>query len=151
MKYEKKAKNLRHALRRLVVSNGTLVENTRPCGAPISQAAAYTLLELASEGGMRVSDLAKRLSIDRTNVSRLCIRMEKSGELKFSSHPTDQRVKLVELTTKGKALAQSIDNSSALHFSALVKILGSSTPDVIDAIQLLEKAMVQKGEDDAQK
>ncbi len=141
------ATKLRDSLRRLLVSTGTLVDNRRPCGARLSQTSAYALLELADGGEMRVSELAKKLAIDRTNVSRLCLRMEKNGELKFSSHPTDGRVKMIELTEEGKRLARNVDISSSKHFSKVVTILGDSTQPVIDAIRLLENAMILKRND----
>lgn len=147
MKYEKKAKDLRDSLRRLVVSNGTLTTTTRPCGTPMSITTAYALLELLDDENMTVSELAERLFIDRTNVSRLVLRMEKSGEVKCIVHPTDGRAKVVRLTGKGKTLAKSVDASSGLYFSGLVKILGDSTEDVIEAIILLENALTQRGEE----
>lgn len=48
---------------------------------------AYALLELLHHGEpMTVSELAAHLAIDRTNVSRLCARMEEAGQLAREPH-----------------------------------------------------------------
>ncbi|MCP4504393.1 MAG: MarR family transcriptional regulator [Deltaproteobacteria bacterium] len=38
-----------------------------------------------------MAQLAEKLAIDRTNVSRLCQRMERAGELTRAVHPQDAR------------------------------------------------------------
>jgi len=138
----KQARQLRDAVRRLVVANGTLDEVRRPCGAAISLPNAYALLELLhADEPLTVSTLAAKLSIDRSNVSRLCARMENSGEIARKPHPDDGRAWALQLTASGKKLAQSIDASSARHFLCIAEALGTSNARVIKSLQLLERAM----------
>ena len=81
------ARALRDALRRLMVEHGALDDSCRPCGAALSLPHAHALLELlVAPGPVTVSQLAQRLRIDRTNVSRLCARMEALGS--SSARPT---------------------------------------------------------------
>ncbi len=149
MKEKEKSRQLRDALRRLIVANGTLKKAERPCGTPLTQVHAYALLELLEHGEMTVSALAEKLSIDRTNVSRLCSRMEKEGDLSRRVSKHDQRVKNIRLTRKGKSLAKRVDQSSVNYFEEMVGELGESTQEVISALECLENVMIgEKNEDE---
>jgi len=140
----KKARQLRDAVRRLIVAHGALEEARRPCGAEVALLNAHALLELLdSDEPIMVSKLAEKLAIDRTNVLRLCARMEEAGELVRQAHPEDGRARALRLTAHGKRLARSVDDSSARHFSGLAQALGGSTARVIESLELLERAMAQ--------
>lgn len=144
----KKARELRDALRRLILAHGTLKEATRPCGARLSLPHAYALLELLHAPPMTVSGLSTRLSIDRTNVSRLCKRMEQSGELTRHVHPEDGRAVVLTLSPRGRALAERVDGTSSAHFARLAKSLEGQAQSVIDALETLTRAMAMNHEED---
>jgi DNA-binding MarR family transcriptional regulator len=97
---------------------------------------------------MTVSELATKLAIDRTNVSRLCARMEEAGELAREPHPDDGRARVLRLTARGRKLARVVDEQSAGHFAHLAKQLGGSVGEVIAAIDRLAKAMALVGADE---
>lgn len=143
------ARQLRDAVRRLLVAHGTLQEVRRPCGTAMSISNAYALLELFdSDEPMTVSLLAEKLAIDRTNVSRLCARMEEAGDLVRQAHPDDRRALALRLTTQGRKLARSVDESSAGHFARLARRLDGSTNRIIEALERLERAMNLSEEDE---
>ncbi|MFK8003336.1 MAG: MarR family winged helix-turn-helix transcriptional regulator [Polyangiales bacterium] len=141
------ARRLRDALRRLVLAHGTLKEATRPCGARLSLPHAYALLELLDAEPMTVSELSSRLAIDRTNVSRLCARMERSGEMTRGAHPEDGRAVVVALSARGRALAKSVDESSTAHFATLAGALKGQTESIIGALEVLANAMNEEQEE----
>jgi DNA-binding MarR family transcriptional regulator len=143
------ARQLRDAVRHLVVAHGALEDARRPCGAELSIPHAYALLELLHHGEpMTVSALAARLSIDRTNVSRLCARMEEAGEIARQPHPEDGRARAIRLTARGTKLARAVDDQSAGHFARLAKRLGRSVTEVVAALESLTEAMTVTEEDD---
>lgn len=145
---DKRGQQLRDSLRALMLVHGTLEEARRPCGAPMSLPKSYALLELLhSDKPMTVSMLAEKLVIDRTNVSRLCARMEEAGELSKQVHPDDGRAWVLALTAAGKKLARSVDKSSVEHFEQLARKLGASTDRVIDSLKQLQRAMALNEED----
>lgn len=142
------ARRLRDAVRHLVVAHGVLEEARRPCGTPLSVPHAYALLELLHHGEpMTVSELATKLAIDRTNVSRLCARMEEAGDLERAAHPDDGRARALRLTAKGRKVARSVDGQSAVHFGRLAKRLGGDVGDVVSALNRLSDAMASPEED----
>jgi DNA-binding MarR family transcriptional regulator len=142
------ARRLRDAVRHLVVAHGALEEVRRPCGTELSIPHAYALLELLQREPMTVSELAAKLAIDRTNVSRLCVRMEEAGDLARSPHPEDGRARALRMTARGKKLALAVDERSAGHFDRLAKQLGGSVGEVVSALDRLSKAMARTEEDD---
>lgn len=135
------AQRLREATRQLFLIHGALDQVKRPCGTPLSMPHAYALLELRQAGAMSVSELSKRLSIDRTNVSRLCLRMQERGELVRGAHPRDGRAVLVHLTPKGEQAASAVDAASANHFQRVLASLGGDADAVIDALDRLTDAL----------
>jgi DNA-binding MarR family transcriptional regulator len=138
---------LRDALRRLVVAHGTLDDARRPCGTPLPMPHAWALLEL-SRRAMTVTELASRLNIDRTNVSRLCAKMESAGELARRPHPEDGRARLVELTPAGARLAAQVDTASAEHFDAVVARLGADASDTLGALEALTRALTPPADEE---
>jgi DNA-binding MarR family transcriptional regulator len=149
MAADTKARRLRDAVRYLMVAHGALEETRRPCGTPLSIPHAYALLELLRHGeAMTVSELAAKLVIDRTNVSRLCARMEEAGDLERAPHPDDGRARALRLTAKGRKVAQGVDDQSAHHFGRLAKRLGDDVGDVVSALNRLSDAMASSEEDE---
>lgn len=143
------ARALRDAVRQLIVSHRALDQAQRPCGTLLPLPHAYALLELLhSAQPMTVTALAQRLTIDRTNVSRLCARMQALGELSMQPHAQDARARTLVLTDKGRALARSVDASSTAHFEAIEATLGDAAHGVIEALELLGSAMVLSEEED---
>lgn len=137
------ARQLRDAIRHLIVTHGGLDGDRRPCGAPLTVPHAYALLELLQHRGcLTVSDLAAKLSIDRTNVSRLTARMDKDGELIREPHPEDARAHILRLTDAGLALARSVDRSSAKYSRELMAHLGGDAERFVQTLNALQSAMV---------
>jgi len=136
------ARSLRDALRRLLVASRALDPNERPCGTPMSLPHAHALLTLLSSAGpLSIAELASSLHIDRTNVSRLCARMEALGEVERRPDPNDRRSVRVRLSPSGHLLATHIDTRSAAHFSNILDAMGPDSAGVLDALIHLTDAL----------
>lgn len=137
-------KTLRDELRLLMAAHGALDEHTRPCGTRLSMPHAHALLELLSaEGPLSVTELSAALNIDRTNVSRLCVRMEEQGEV-IRSKGDDARVTEVVLTPKGRMLAEGVDGASAHHMASIARSLDRPMEEIIESLRALRFAIQQK-------
>jgi DNA-binding MarR family transcriptional regulator len=140
------ARALREALRHLLVAHQALQDNRRPCGKSLPLPHAYALLELLQRGPMRIKELSRLLSIDNSNVSRLCARMEEYGDLERHRDPEDGRAWRVALTAQGRTLAQSVDISSAAHFARLLEQL-EDPQQITRALEALAQVMEQAREE----
>ena len=90
---------------------------------------------------MSVGDLAERLNIDRTNVSRLCAKMEKLGELDRVTDPEDRRARILQLTVEGQRVAANIDRSSSAHFREVASTIDFDRDALFGALDALSCAL----------
>lgn len=135
------ARELRDATRAVIMAQASLEPLRRPCGTTLTIPHAWALLELRASPGLSVLELADRLNIDASNVSRLCVRMESSGELRRETCPRDRRAKRLKLTAKGRKVAQRVDAASAKHFATVWKELGDAAPAAVDALEHVARAL----------
>jgi DNA-binding MarR family transcriptional regulator len=70
---------------------------------PPSQASL--LLGLDAQGPLRVADIAERMNITSPGASSLVNEIVKAGWATRSEHPEDRRIKMIEITEAGRAVA----------------------------------------------
>ena len=75
----------------------------RPLGLTGAQFNVLNILA-AEAAGLSQRALGDKLLVDRSNVTGLLDRMEKSGWVRRKDHPGDRRVYLITLTPAGRAL-----------------------------------------------
>lgn len=107
---------------------------------------AWALLELQQAGELTVTALAQRLNVDRTNVSRLCARMEALGEVERRPCPSDGRALRLHLTRKGRNVAQRVDAASHRHFEAVAGRVTAPLGVVLESLEALAVALDPPGE-----
>jgi DNA-binding MarR family transcriptional regulator len=85
------------------------------------------LYHLAGEKGesMRRVDLAEKLGLTASGVTRLLAPMEKVGYIKRDTNPFDARESLVKLATGGKRKMQEVLERAELLCESLLKNAGS--------------------------
>lgn len=118
------AAHLRRLLQELVRGFGFLATSQTPCGQPVSPSHAHALTILLERArlGQKTSqtELGASLGIDKSNVARLCARMETAGHIRQKRPAEDRRSRHIELTGKGKGLAARIEQASHARFGALM-------------------------------
>jgi DNA-binding MarR family transcriptional regulator len=123
-----------------------LLRNQTPCGKPISVSMAHALMHLrgASEScSASQSTLQRTLSLDRSNVTRLCMGLEEAGFVTQHSSEEDGRVRVVSLTKKGERLADSLLTASQRRFGEiLARIPKGRHAQVFGALDLLTNAIL---------
>jgi DNA-binding MarR family transcriptional regulator len=101
------------------------------------------LLESARQGKCATQrELGKALGIDKSNVTRLCRRMESAGHLVQGRSADDGRARLLSLTAVGKRLAANVERSSRDRFQRLMSAIPRrSRPGVLSALACLNQAL----------
>jgi len=94
---------------RLIVAHALLVERVEAAFAEADLPSLdwYDLLwvlESADHGRLRMADIADRVVVSRSNVTRLADRLEKAGLVTRASCPQDGRSTFCVITDKGRAL-----------------------------------------------
>lgn len=113
-----------------------------PCGEPVPVAEAHALMDLATVPSMNHGDLAKRLRLDKSTVSRLVRQLEKRKWIQRMSAPSDGRVLLIRLTPKGRRAAQRLAAARRSKFDRLLEAIPSKQrAEVMNALTTLVEAM----------
>jgi DNA-binding MarR family transcriptional regulator len=74
-------------------------------GVEVTPVQAMLLFYLQKKDGSSLTEISSGLMLENPTVTGLIDRLEKSGYVKRSGHPSDRRVYLVYLTEKGSIVA----------------------------------------------
>ena len=136
------ADELRRLMQRLVRRFGSLATDSTPCGKPMSMVQAHALMILRAEGEVSQQALGAALSIDKSNVARLCAKLVEDGHVHQRACEVDGRSRRVSLTARGQRLAGEVEASSGARFGALLAALPARRrAHVIEALQDLVDAL----------
>jgi DNA-binding MarR family transcriptional regulator len=135
------AERLETAFVGVVRALGLLRPDTTPCGQPLSITEAHALAELRCDGPLAQNDLARRLRLQKSTVSRLVDQLTGEGLVRRAPNPADGRSILVALTRKGADRAARLARARTALFGDLIAGLGPrDRRTVIDGLDLLETA-----------
>jgi len=134
------AQQLRESIRALV-RRFSLAERAdmNCCGITVAQAAT---LEALGDGGLRLSDLGKRLGIAPSTLTRNLARLEERGLIQKEPDPIDGRAQLVALTERGFEAADGVIRQEEVFArSVLDRLPQGSTADVLATLENLLTAV----------
>lgn len=87
-------------------------------------------------------ELGRALGIDKSNVARLCRRMESAGHVVQGRSADDGRARLVSLTTRGARVANDVERSSRHRFEGLLSAIPrGSRESVLSSLACLNHAL----------
>ncbi|WP_346897878.1 GNAT family N-acetyltransferase [uncultured Roseibium sp.] len=132
---------IRGAARVLVREHGYM-ERTL-AGTDLSPSAVHTIVELGESGSLTSKELADRLNLEKSTISRLVQALEKRGEITSKKQETDGRSFRITLTEQGrKTLAVLAAYGENKVSGALPHLSGQSTPeDVARALDAFATAL----------
>lgn len=142
------ADELRTLIQSLIRACGVLSTSETPCGQPLGISHAHALMYLhgAEDEGRAPTqqELGTALSIDKSNVTRLCRRMEELGHLEQCRCDEDGRARRLHLTRSGAKVAKDVLTSSRARFAAIMEhVPSASRAGLIDALGVLVTAIEQ--------
>jgi DNA-binding MarR family transcriptional regulator len=112
-----------------------------PCGEPISVSQAHALSELAAQP-LTQAELARRLRLDRSVVSRLADTLQERDWLRRERHPHDQRAVQLVLTDRGRAAADRLAGARRARLATLLDGVPAAEHDnVLHALELLTASL----------
>lgn len=121
---------------------GVLRSDTTPCGQPMSVSNAHALCELRIAGPLAQAEIAARLGLAKSTVSRLIDQLEAKKWVTRTPDATgDARVRQVSLTPRGEQIADQVLEARTKRFSNIIsKIDETKRASVIEAMELLTEA-----------
>jgi DNA-binding MarR family transcriptional regulator len=116
--------DLRHLLR-LLVRVGRLLEPQDYDGLRVSLSEVFALAELAEAGTLSQQELAARLGLEKSTVSRLSAGLERRGWLSRERDQANRRFYRLCLTPQGQTVSERVGG----HFRAVhAALLSALTP-----------------------
>jgi len=112
-----------------------------PCGEPISVSQAHALTELAAQP-LTQAELARRLRLDRSVVSRLADALSARGWLRRERHPHDQRAVQLVLTDAGRRAAANLAGARRARMATLLDAVPVDEREaVLHALDVLTRSL----------
>lgn len=113
-----------------------------PCGKPVAVAEAHALMDLAQHPQLAQHELATRLRLGKSTVSRLVGQMEERGWVTRSRSTADGRVLLLELTEAGRSQAEELAQARQAKFArVLAAIPAEQRGMVVEMLGVLVEAI----------
>lgn len=112
-----------------------------PCGQPVAVAEAYALMELTRSKHLSQTELAQRLKLEKSTVSRLVTILERREWITRTRNAHDGRAVELRLTDEGQRVASQL---AAARQAKFARILATIPEDqrtaVLDALHILTEA-----------
>ncbi len=141
-KLDSAAADLAAAMVALVRAFGLHRPDETPCGTPVPVAEAHAVMDLASAGAMNHGQLAVRLRLEKSTVSRLVRQLEKRKWIERTSAKHDRRVIQIRLTAAGKRAALRLEKARRSKFDNLLAAIPKAKRAVIpDSMSALVAAL----------
>lgn len=139
-------KELRAAVQAFVRGLGLLSSDRTPWGGRLSISRAHALLillECAQKGYKPTQrELGSTLGIDKSNVARLCARMEAARHITQERCRQDARARRLTPTEKGLELAARVEEASGKLFTAVMSVIPPhARAGVVSALEALDAAV----------
>jgi DNA-binding MarR family transcriptional regulator len=113
-----------------------------PCGEPVAVAEAHALMELAHGAPLSQNDLAARLQLEKSTVSRLVGILETRGWIARVRSAQDGRIRELRLTNTGEQLAADLAEARRAKFArGFDAIPEEERAIVLESLQILVEAM----------
>ncbi|WP_051393287.1 MarR family winged helix-turn-helix transcriptional regulator [Glycomyces arizonensis] len=104
---------LHHLLTDLLRTTGLVLMDRAVPGHPASLSQLFALHELDLRSGLSQRELAERLGLEKSTVSRLVTDLESDGLVRRERDPDNRRLYRLEITDAGRRLHREI--ASAVH------------------------------------
>lgn len=107
----------------------------------------YNVLRVldASKGGQsRITNVSRIMLVPGANMTGIAKRLEKSGFLTRTSDPSDERVTLLNITPKGKALLARIEKERDQHMHQMLD--GFSEKEKQDLLKIVKRLIKNSGQ-----
>jgi len=135
------AEAIRDAVSHFVRAFGLHRPEQTPCGQSMSVSEAHALAELHHDGRLRQVELARRLRLEKSSVSRLVGQLVGRGWVERADAVDDGRGILLFLTGAGSRAAERLAEARQARFAALLdRIPPEERPAILAAVQRLAEA-----------
>ena len=135
------AKILRESVKSILRNMGSLESNKAFC-CEHTYIQCHILVEFGKNTTLSINDLAAKLKIDKSAVSRTVDDLVKKCLLKREQNPTDRRYVKISLTTEGLRMVKDIDSNSLYIFEQILShVPPAKIETAIEGVHLFSEAL----------
>ena len=118
----------------------------RVYGLSFPQYNVLRVLEASKKGHNKISDVSRIMLVPGANMTGIAKRLEKSGFIKRKSDPRDERVTILEITSKAKKTLKMIESEKDKWLESQFKGLSKGEKlQLLGMVKRLIKNNVQSG------
>lgn len=126
----------RRLVRELGFMRGTIA------GTSLSPSAVHALLEIGARGSLRAGELAERLRLEKSTVSRLVRKLMDAGTIRETRGKPDTRTKDLSLTAKGQKTLTGIHRFARAQVTdALKRVSAEARGTIVRGLDLYATAL----------
>jgi len=119
------------------------------CCCDVTVAQCHAILEIGTEEQLNIKELAARLGLDKSTLSRTVENLVSEGLAERSASQADRRTVEIRLTDKGRNAFDRINTAADNHFMLVFQqIAPDKHHQIAESISLLAKALAQTDESD---
>ena len=108
----------------------------------IPHAQLFVLMMLFNEGPRRTCEIGRELKVSAPTVTGIVGRLEKSGYVKRTSAKDDRRTVMVELTAKGRTIANKLRAAVVKRWAEILeKIPSRDAQNYLDILRKIKEAL----------
>lgn len=145
MNHPEESDQLRELIRNLVRKLGVLQDQQVSC-FNVSVAQCHALVEIGRAKSMSLNELADKLNLDSSTMSRTVNKLVVNSLVKRDVHPGDRRYITISLTESGNDYYQSVEEDMKQYYHQIyTSIPANKQEQVIESIQILLDS-ISKGE-----
>lgn len=147
---DKQTAELREKLRVLERKLGLLQESgSNCCSMTLSQ--CHALVEIGRAGSLSLNELAEKLQLDNSTVSRTVTSLVSRQLARRVEDPQDRRYVAITLTKQGRRQFEQVESTMSLYFQQVLKcIRAEKRGQVLESLLLLVEAMNSCDGEDSQ-
>lgn len=94
------------------------------CCQGISLSQCHVVLEVEEQHKTSIGELAQKLGLDKSTLSRTVDNLVNSGDVKREEDPEDRRYAVIALTAKGQGLSEGINTENDRYFQQVFERMG---------------------------
>lgn len=133
---------LREFIRQLERKLGVLQESQQSYCGCISMAQCHALVEIGRAEKISLNDLAEKLNLDSSTMSRTVNKLVANNLVKRDIDPADRRYVAIFLTESGESRFHSIESDRNAHFQRIYETIpASKRKQVLESLQILIDAL----------
>ena len=120
---------LRGVVQQFIRSFGLLEQTKTPCGFSLSLSQVFALQELEKQT-LTITELAEKLQLERSSVSRLVDALVKGGFVFRELNEKNRREVILSLTEKGTRSIQRVREQSVEFYSSILNKMSKTEQDL---------------------